>query len=33
MRVNEEAEICARLGDACLGLLFEKQEKRLSESR
>lgn len=24
MRINEEAEICARLSDACLGLLFEK---------
>jgi len=27
MRINEEAEICARLSDACLGLLFEKKTK------
>ena len=33
MRVNEEAEICARLGDACLVLLFEKKEKNRSERR
>ncbi len=27
MQINEEAEICARLSDACLGLLFEKKPK------
>lgn len=27
MRINEEAEICARLSDACLGLLFTKKLK------
>ncbi len=27
MRINEEAEICARLSDACLGSLFEKKTK------
>ena len=27
MRINEEAEICARLSDACLGLLFMKKLK------
>ena len=27
MRVSEEAEICARLSDACLGLLFKKKMK------
>ena len=26
-RINEGAEICARLSDACLGLLFEKKIK------
>ena len=26
MRINEEAEICARLSDACLGLLFERKK-------
>ena len=27
LRINEEAEICARLSDACLGLLFEKKAR------
>ena len=27
MQINEEAEICVRLSDACLGLLFEKKTK------
>ena len=26
-RINEEAVICARLSDACLGLLFRKKVK------
>lgn len=26
-RISEEAEICARLSDACLGLLFDKKTK------
>lgn len=26
-QINEEAEICARLSDACLGLLFDKKVK------
>ena len=32
MRINEEAETCARLSDACLELLFRKKEKKTNIS-